>query len=48
VDGVFYPKWSDKGSFNMKFSWDPTVFSISDGEKTVIGFICSAAVWRFG
>jgi hypothetical protein len=36
VDGVFYPKWSDKGSFNMKFNWDPTVFSISDGQKTVM------------
>jgi hypothetical protein len=35
VDGVFYPKWSDKASFNLKFKWDPTVFSISDGEKTV-------------
>jgi hypothetical protein len=36
VDGVFYPKWSDKGSFNLKFNWDPTVFSISDGQKTVM------------
>jgi clostripain len=36
VDGVFYPKWSDKGSFNMKFNWDPTVFSITDGQKTVM------------
>jgi hypothetical protein len=36
VDGVFYPKWSDKGSFNMKFTWDPTVFSITDGQKTVM------------
>jgi hypothetical protein len=35
VDGVYYPKWSDSGSFNMKFKWDPTVFSISDGDKTV-------------
>ena len=35
VDGVFYPKWSDKGSFNLKFNWDPTVFSISDGQKTI-------------
>jgi hypothetical protein len=36
VDGVFYPKWGDKGSFNLKFAWDPTVFSISDGQKTVM------------
>lgn len=35
VDGVFYPKWSDKSSFNLKFKWDPTVFSITDGQKTV-------------
>ena len=34
VDGVSYPKWSDSGSFTMKFSWDPTIFSISDGQKT--------------
>jgi len=35
VDGVFYPKWSDKGNFTMKYQWDPTIFSISDGQKTV-------------
>ncbi len=32
VDGVYYPKWSDAASFSLKFTWDPTVFSISDGQ----------------
>lgn len=36
VEGVFYPKWGDKASFNLKFAWDPTVFSITDGQKTVM------------
>jgi hypothetical protein len=36
VDGVFYPKWSEKGSFNLKFNWDLSVFSITDGQKTVM------------
>jgi hypothetical protein len=36
VDGVYYPKWSAAGSFNLKFKWDPTVFSISDGDKTIM------------
>jgi hypothetical protein len=35
VDGVNYPKWSDSGPFTINFKWDPTVFSISDGQKTV-------------
>lgn len=35
VDGVYYPRWSDKGSFTMKFAWDPIVFSVTDGNKTV-------------
>ena len=34
VAGVFYPVWSS--SFTMKLSWDPTVFTISDGKKSVL------------
>ncbi|RPH57766.1 MAG: hypothetical protein EHM81_11110, partial [Chloroflexi bacterium] len=36
VDGVYYPQWSQNQSFTLKFSWDPTIFSISDGDKTVM------------
>jgi len=35
VEGVFYPQWSDNESFNLEYEWKPTVFAISDGEKTV-------------
>jgi len=31
VNGVYYPKWSDNEPFTLKFEWDPTVFTISDG-----------------
>ena len=34
VGGVYYPKWSE--NFTMKLSWDPTVFAISDGDKTFV------------
>ena len=31
VNGVYYPMWSDNEPFTLKFEWDPTVFTISDG-----------------
>ena len=34
VDGVYYPLWSKKESFTLKYKWDPMIFSISDGVKT--------------
>lgn len=34
VDGVYYPKWGDGSPFTLRFDWDPTVFTISDGLNT--------------
>ena len=36
VDGVFYPKWGDKGAFTLKYDWDPIVFTISDGTNSTV------------
>ena len=36
VDGVYYPKWGDKGAFTVKFDWDPYVFTISDGQNSAV------------
>ncbi len=35
LEGVYYPKWSDSGEFTMKFSWDPYIFAISDGQNLI-------------
>ena len=35
IDGVYYPDWGS-GSFTMEFEWDPIVFAISDGTKSVV------------
>lgn len=32
--GVYYPVWPDNG-FSLKFTWDPIVFAINDGRKSV-------------
>ena len=34
LDGIYYPKWSESGEFTMRFSWDPFIFAISDGQTT--------------
>jgi hypothetical protein len=34
VDEVAYPVWNNNKPFKMNFKWDPTIFSISDGQKT--------------
>lgn len=36
VDGVFYPRWGENESFTLKFDWDPTVFTISDGVNSSV------------
>jgi hypothetical protein len=35
VGGITYPVWSSGQSFTMRLDWEPTVFSITDGKKTV-------------
>ncbi len=34
VGGVYYPVWPDN-KFTMKFTWNPVVFAINDGKKSV-------------
>jgi hypothetical protein len=34
VNGVYYPDWG-QGSFSLKFNWEPVVFAINDGSKSV-------------
>jgi hypothetical protein len=34
IDGIYYPDWGN-GSFTMKFAWEPIVFALSDGQKSV-------------
>jgi hypothetical protein len=36
VDGVFYPKWGDNGAFTVRFDWDPYIFTISDGQNSIV------------
>lgn len=39
VNGVYYPQWSNNETFDLKFDWNPTVFGISDGKKTVTALL---------
>lgn len=34
ASGIFYPVWPDN-RFSVKFKWDPIVFAINDGNKSV-------------
>ncbi len=34
VNGVYYPVWNDDKDFTLTFDWEPTLFQITDGEKT--------------
>lgn len=35
VNGVYYPVWPASGRFNVRFNWEPIVFAINDGRKSV-------------
>ena len=34
VNGVYYPDWGE-GDFTLKFTWEPVVFAINDGNVSV-------------
>lgn len=36
LNGVYYPVWPDGGSFDINFEWDASLFSISDGNQTIL------------
>ncbi len=35
VSGVYYPVWPESGRYTVKFNWEPIVFAINDGTKSV-------------
>jgi hypothetical protein len=35
VDGLYYPDWGSD-EFTLEFEWEPLMFAISDGEKSVL------------
>jgi hypothetical protein len=35
VDGVYYPVWPESGDFTLEFEWEPVVFAISDGARSI-------------
>lgn len=35
ASGVYYPVWPASGKFTVKFQWEPIVFAINDGKKSV-------------
>ena len=39
VDGVYYPDWGDGSKFTVQFKWEPVVFGITDGTKTVTALL---------
>ncbi len=36
LNGVFYPVWPEGGEFRMNFDWEPLLFSITDGNQSVL------------
>ena len=39
VDGVYYPVWDEDGRFTLKFTWEPLMFSITDGETSTLALL---------
>jgi hypothetical protein len=39
VGDLYYPNWSSSSSFRLKYTWMPTVFAISDGQKDVVALL---------
>lgn len=39
VGSLFYPFWSDNQSFNLKYTWTPSVFAIDDGSQSVVALL---------
>jgi Clostripain family len=42
VGGVFYPVWPDSQSFSINFTWDGSVFSVSDGTASTLALFTPA------
>ena len=35
ASGVYYPVWPDSGRYTVRFNWEPIVYAINDGKKSV-------------
>ncbi len=35
IDGLYYPVWGE-GDFTVEFEWEPVVFAINDGSRSVV------------
>ncbi len=33
--GVYYPVWPESGKYTVRFNWEPIVYAINDGKKSV-------------
>jgi hypothetical protein len=36
LNGIYYPVWPESGKFTVKFEWEPIVFAINDGKRSVV------------
>lgn len=39
IGDLYYPDWSSSDKFTLKFTWTPSVFAISDGQKQVVALL---------
>jgi hypothetical protein len=35
IQGVYYPVWGDGSEFTLEFEWEPVIFAINDGQKSI-------------
>lgn len=43
LSGVYYPVWPDSDSFKLNFTWDGSVFTVSDGTTETIALFAPVA-----
>jgi hypothetical protein len=43
VGGVYYPVWPQGGSFDLNFTWDGSIFSVTDGTTSVLALFTPTA-----
>jgi hypothetical protein len=39
LSGVYYPVWPQSDSFKLNFTWDGSIFSVSDGTTSVVALL---------
>lgn len=43
LSGVYYPVWPEGDSFELNFTWDGSLFSVSDGTTSVLALLAPVA-----